>query len=140
MVCNTLFGVFTPVVFAALFSVAVITGGISIIGTTLTFASFISIIATVTLISTFVVDITPDFVFSLVILATVLSASVSVFAVGSISGTAEFIITDTFSSVFAVSVVVLATVTVLFAFICPFAPVPSYLTAVFRALLSVLTP
>ena len=131
MVCNTLFGVFTPVVFAALFSVAVITGCISIIGTTLTFASFISIIAAVTFISAFFVDTTPDFVFGLVILATVSSASVGIFAVGSISGAAEFIIANTFSSVFTVGIVVLATVTVLFTFVSPFAPVPSYLAAVF---------
>lgn len=83
-ISNALVSVFTPEVFTAFFAVRFIAGLIIVIGSTGTFASFISALATVALVFALLGEWAPNFVFELAVFATVWCAFVCPFAVRSI--------------------------------------------------------
>lgn len=118
-----------PVVFTTFFSVFIEAGSISIVRSTYTEASFGSCVTAVTFISTFVVNIAPNFVFIVIILTTVFFTCASVFTVWGFWWATWFSLT--FVGVFAPFLVRWATV--FFTLVCVVTIFSWWFTTVFSA-------
>lgn len=91
---------FAPEVLAALFSVVCVASSVSIVSSTFTFASFVSVLATVALINTSLFNFTPDVVSVDAVFAAVFLAGVGVFAVGLVIWAAFVVVDQTSVRVF----------------------------------------
>ena len=132
--------VIKPEVFATHFSVSFVAGLIVVISSTGAFASFIAVVAAVALIFALLGDWAPNFVFVVGVFATVWSAHVSPFAVRSVRVAAVLFVFNASVGVWAPNSVSWAAVGV--TFLGFFAPGESvwFITAVFRAGVSVFAP